>query len=148
MKRKQRPGRKSDWEQRYNDYLASVVDKPHEYGSHDCLLHVANGIKAITGKDYGRGHRGKYNSALGAAKHLKKHKADSPEQYLDNLFPEKPIGFAQRGDVVLVEVEGQRLPGLVDLEGDEAAVVGENVQGHEGLFRVPRAYWVKAWAVE
>lgn len=146
MKRKQRPSRRSDWETRFNDVIARNSSRSHRYGQWDCLLFVAEVVKAITGKDYGRGHRGKYDSALGAAKHLKQHKADSPERYLDNLFPEKPIGFAQRGDVALVELEGQRLPGIV--MGDDAAVVGENIEGHEGLFRVPRAYWVKAWAIE
>lgn len=135
--------RKPDWEQRLNNYLESVADKPHKYGSHDCMLFVANVIKAQTGKDLGRGHRRKYSSKIRAVKYLRKIGFDSTEAMLDSLLEEKPIGFAQRGDIVLTPDD---IPGVC--YGSDALVVGM-IEGEEteGLRRIPRALWTKAWAV-
>jgi hypothetical protein len=94
--------RHPQWEQRLHEYIAKVHDLPHDYGSHDCLLHAANAVRAITGKDHERGHRGKYKSPASAVRHLKQLGFDSPEAMLDSLLEQKPIGFAQRGDIVLV----------------------------------------------
>ena len=133
-----------DWEQRLHDLVAANIARPHEYGRHDCLIFAANAVKAITGKDLGRGHRGKYDSHAKAYRHLKQMGFDSPAALLDSLFDEKPVGFAGRGDIVLVHTESGDNPGIVI--GDFALLVGE--QGTtEGLIRAPRALWLKAWAV-
>lgn len=134
-----------DWEQRLNDYIAEASPKPYAYGRHDCLLHCATAVKAVTGTDHGKKHRGKYKSAASASRYLRSLGADSPEQFLDGLFEEKPVGFAQRGDLVLVDIAEQRLPGVC--LGDKAAVVGE-IEGFEGLILIARPAWVKAWSVE
>lgn len=127
------------WEQRLLAFVAANMSKPYRYGRNDCLLFPANAVKAVTGKDYGRGHRGKYRSAASASRYLRSLGHDSPESYLDALFEEKLPGFAQRGDLVLA---GDGIPGLC--MGDFALSVAE---GEAGLVRVPRSEWVKAWAI-
>ena len=134
--------RKADWESALSAYLSKVRDRPYAPGAHDCMLHPAAAIKAVTGRDWGRGHRGKYDSPLGAKRYLKGLGFDSPEAMLDSLLPEKPVGFAQRGDIVLSD----GIPGVC--VGDEAAFVGLDAEeGREGLIMRPRALWSKAWAV-
>ena len=128
--------RRGDWEAALAAYLERVRDKPYAYGQHDCLLFVAGSIKALTGKDLARGHRGKYKSATGAKRYLKKLGFSSPEKMLDSLLPAKPVGFAQRGDIVLADNN----PGVC--VGGEAVFAGE-----DGLILKPRAEWSKAWGV-
>lgn len=131
------------WEQRLDDYIASIAGKPHAYGSHDCMLLCAGVAEAVTGKDFSKGHRGKYRSQTGAVRHLRRNGVDSPEALLDTLFEPVPIGFAQRGDLALTppnDESGWSLPGVV--VGDVALCVAPC-----GLVAEPRARWLKAWKV-
>lgn len=127
------------WAQRLSAVLEKNARRPYAYGQWDCLLFPAAVVKAVTGKDYGRGHRGKYKSAASASRYLRSLGHDTPESYLDSLFPEKPVGFAQRGDLVLAD---DGVPAAC--MGAYALSVGE---GEAGMVRVPRSQWVKAWRV-
>ena len=130
-----------DWEPRLLEYLESVRDRPHEYGAHDCMTFVGGAVKALTGQDLFSEHIGKYEGELSAARYLKGLGFDSPEAMIDSVLEEKHVGFAQRGDIVLTP-EG--IPGVGF--GDDALVVGVD-EGREGLRRIPRELWSKAWAV-
>lgn len=133
--------RKSDWEQRLADFIAANRSRPYAFGKWDCLLFPAAAVRAITGKDYGRGHRGKYKTAASATKHLRGLGFASPEELLDSLFEQKPVGFAQRGDLVL---DSDGIPAVC--MGAFALSVGQD-NDREGLVSVPRSDWVKAWRV-
>jgi hypothetical protein len=136
--------RRRDWEQRLHAIIVAKRDLPHEFGKHDCLLWTADAVKAVTGKDFGKGHRSKYKSLASAYRHLQEMGFDSPEALLDSLFPVKPIGFAGRGDIALCRTPTGDNPGVVI--GSDALVVGE--QGETvGLVRVARKDWLKAWGV-
>lgn len=137
--------RHPNWEQRLSAFVSKSFERPHEYGGHDCLLFPAGAVKAVTGKDFGRGHRGKYRSPASAVRHLKSMGFTSPEALLDSLFEERPVSFAQRGDLVLVPGDGGwDFPGVC--YGDTALVIAD-IEGREGLFESPRHEWLKAWAV-
>lgn len=127
------------WEERLNAFAEKAAAKPYKYGQWDCLLMPAAAVKAVTGKDHGRGHRGKYRSMASASVYLRGLGFDDPAVFLDSLFEQKPIGFAQRGDLIVAK---DGIPGVV--MGDVALSVGE---GQAGLVRVPRSEWVKAWAI-
>lgn len=131
-----------DWEKRLHAYLASIRRDPHLYGKHDCLLHCASVIEAVTGADLADAHRGKYKSQATAVRHLKSLGFETPDQMLDSALEEKPVGFAGRGDIVLTppDVSGWPVPGVC--VGAVALCVGT-----EGLVREPRARWLKAWSV-
>lgn len=145
--------RRHDWEQRLSALIAKNLARPHAYGSWDCLLWPAEAVKAVTGRDFGRGHRGKYRSHAGAYRHLRAIGFDSAEALLDSLFAEKPIGYAQRADLVLVEMPDSAAPGLVGARvpavciGAEALAIFEDAAGNSGLARFPRVLWRKAWSV-
>lgn len=131
-----------DWERRLLALVEKDRDRPYQYGRHDCLLWAANAVKAVIGKDFARGHRGKYKSAASASRYLRQaFGVDTPEALLDSLFEEKPIGFAQRGDIVLAK---DGIPAVV--LGDFALSIGEE-NNSQGLVRVPRQDWAKAWAI-
>jgi hypothetical protein len=130
------------WETALAAYLERVRARPHAYGRHDCMLFVAGAVKAVTGRDFGRRHRGRYAGAAEAARYLKGLGFASPEAMIDSLLEEKPVGFAQRGDVVLVS----GVPGVC--VGDSALFVGMvEDEARDGLVSKPRAEWARAWRV-
>lgn len=128
------------WEQRLGAFLEANASRRHEYGRFDCVLMPADAVKAVTGKDHGKGHRRKYATALTAARYLKGLGFDSPEALIDSILPEKPVGFAQRGDLVLCRTDSGDNPGLC--MGAYALVVAD-----EGMIRCPRDRWLRAWRV-
>lgn len=136
--------RHPQWEQRLHDLIAANWTRPYEHGAWDCLMWPAAAAKAVTGKDFARGHRGKYNSLAKAYRHLQTMGFTSPEALLDSLFDEKPIGFAGIGDIVLCRTPTGDNPGVVI--GGDALVVGEDGES-DGLKRVARKDWLKAWTI-
>lgn len=156
--------RHPQWERRLAAFVAANANRPHKYGSFDSLLMPAAAVEAVTGVDHGRGHRGKYRSFASAIRHLGKLGFTSHEEILDSLFDTKPVGYAQRGDLVLCDLTRLVDPELSDSIDAEPrphvvpglcmgafalCLAGEHpVRGaREGLIRIPRALWLKAWAV-
>jgi hypothetical protein len=130
-------------------YLARVAERPYRWGRHDCLIHAANAVDAVTGRDYAEGQRGAYRGANGAARRLMALGFDTPEALVDSLFPQKPPALAQRGDLV---IDDEGVIGVC--LGAEAAMVGMEEPGADraarprrGLMTVPRERWRKAWKV-
>jgi hypothetical protein len=133
--------RRKDWEARLNALLARRLRAAHAYGRHDCMTFFADAVKAQTGKDFGRGHRGKYRSALSAAKYLKRLGHDASADMVADLLPEIPVARAGRGDIV---IDGEGIPGVVI--GHDALFVGMK-DGVDGLVRQPRPAWTRAFRV-
>lgn len=131
------------WEERFIAYLAEVADKPHAYGSHDCMTHAGRVIEAVAGRDVYSEHLGKYTDERSSIRYLKSLGFASPEAMLDSLLRDVPIGFAQRGDLVLLP-DGIPAP----VVGSEAAMIGVDGGEKDGLVLVPRDAWLKAWVVE
>jgi hypothetical protein len=136
-----------DWEARLSAYLAEARSLPHAYGSHDCALHGANVVRAITGIDHGAPFRGRYSTARGALKVLRSIGAGTLEATFDAHLPVIPVAFAGRGDLVMAEESIG-----VCIGGDALFVGAEGEQ--EGLVRLPRRnrvtgapLWQKAWRV-
>ncbi len=136
--------RRPDWPERLHSLVEKNFGRRHSYGQWDCILFPAGAVKAVTGTDYGRGHRGKYRSPASAMRYLRSIGFDSPEALIDSVLEEKPIGFAQRGDIVLCRTDSGDNPGVC--MGEFALVVGVGEET-EGLIRVPRDRWLKAWEV-
>lgn len=127
--------RHQDWEKRLMSYLAQVG--PFEWGSNDCCLFAANGVLAMTGKDYGEPYRG-YKTAKGALSKLKDSGVDGVATKA--LGPAKPPPFARRGDVVSFESGNGLALGLC--VGAKIASVGPG-----GLTMLPMNLALLAWSV-
>lgn len=132
--------RRSTWEADLSAYLATMADAVFEYGEVDCALFAAGAVRAMTGEDPARAFRDKYNSMKTSLSALRKYGRGTLVDTIDDLFPEKPVAFASRGDLVFYD-------GSVGVcIGPVALFIGEEV-GKPGLVRVPRRDWLKAWAV-
>lgn len=129
-----------DWEPRLLAYLEGVRSRPFEWGEHDCALHSANAVLAVTGEDIAERFRGKYSTAAGSVRALKRYGAGTLEATFDAAIPVIGKAFAQRGDIVSRD-------GMVGVcLGADGAFVGD-VDGAPGLVRFPRREWTRAWAV-
>ena len=87
-----------DWENKLNDYLASVRDRKFRYGRFDCVIFTLGAVKAITGEDKTGGLKWtnrKEADAILAEKPL--------DERLAETFEECPPAFARRGDVAFYE---------------------------------------------
>jgi hypothetical protein len=132
--------RASDWETRLHDYLASMANAKHVYGETDCALFASGAVLAMTDYDPAAEFRGKYKTELGAARVLRKIGNGDLESTFDAKFPEMGVAFARRGDIVW---DGQNAGICFGAFG--FFMGAEDID--DGLVRLPRAAFVKAWRV-
>ena len=129
-----------DWEQRLHDYLAANEGAVFSWGRLDCALFSAGAVLAITGVDPAADFRGHYRTRRGSACALGRFGQRTLLATVAARFPETPIGYARRGDLVMVD-------GMVGVcVGAEALFVGED-DGTPGLVRFGRDRWSHAWSV-
>lgn len=124
-----------DWEQRLDAFMAASIDRAFEWGQFDCALFGTAAAAAQTGIDMAAEYRGRYDSREGSALALRELGKGTLLKTMDNLYPRKPVAFATRGD-------------LLWTKGSVGVCMG--AAGYfvsDGLISVPRAEWLKAWAV-
>lgn len=102
-----------DWDIR----LAAVTSKhmalAGQWGVSDCLITVADAVRAVLGVDLAQTIRGKYKTEIGAAKLLKRRGYDTVEDALADRFAPVNRFSAQRGDVGVYERQGVFCAGYV-----------------------------------
>src|SRR5690348_217084 len=112
----------NDWEKRLGEYTISVEKLPFKWGVHDCALSVCDAAKTMTGVDYAEGFRGRYTSARGAMRVIKRYCGGNLEDLaakVAELFglKEVPVLMAQRGDICVHYTEHGPALGFVGLDG-------------------------------
>jgi len=126
-----------DWETRLSEHIEAHRTAAFEWGRCDCCTFSMGAIQAMTGVDHMSEFRGHYSSELGSLRALKRIGAGSLESTLDDKFTPAPIARARRGDLAF-------FAGCVGVVmGDFAWFMAE-----DGLEKVPRRMWDKAWAVQ
>ena len=127
--------------------------KPFVWGQHDCVLFALGSAKAIAGVTTVDELRGKYKSAIGAQREMRKRYGASNLSEAATAVQrewgveEIPVSFAQRGDIVeadVVSAEGGSGPslGVVDLDGVHALFAGPF-----GAIRIKITDCRRAWRV-
>lgn len=135
-----------DWPIRLDRFLQAASGRPFSWGGHgggsDCALFAADAVQAIRGDDPAAAFRGRYTTAIGAARALKRYGAGDLESTATMMLGEplaNPL-LAQRGDVVSVDTEDG--PALGVCVGAKVAVVGKT-----GLVQMQLRGARKAWRV-
>ena len=129
-----------DWRGRLSACIDASLQRPFEWGVHDCALFAADAVLAMTGTDVAVGWRGRYRSAAGAKRILRK------TGYLDHgsmagtLLGEIPPALAVVGGVAVVE--GPDGPALGVVLGATIAVPGT-----DGLGFLPRSEALRTFHV-
>ena len=122
-------------------FIESRRTMPFIWGENDCCLFVADAVQLISGIDPAEPFRGKYTTATGAARALKKYGDGTIAGALSQVFQEiKPCELG-RGDVAMIEVNGQPAAAL-SFSGKLWAV------SESGLITLPRSEAYQAWRVE
>ena len=121
--------------------LAAAVDdarsRPFQWGAHDCATWAFDVRRALTGQDAAQDWRGRYSTAKGAAKVLRRLGFDSLAGLSSAIMGDaiQPLS-AQRGDIVLCEAA------LGVCVGSMAVFVAES-----GLTARPLSGAAMAWRV-
>lgn len=129
--------------------------QPFAWGTNDCCMFPADGIKAMTGIDLAEDFRGKYKDeasafALIASVTGGKTVGDAAAwcakkfglvEWADKAGKPTPL-FARRGDMVTVENAGREIAGIIGLTGRDVISVAET-----GLVRLPLTAVKRAWRI-
>lgn len=136
--------RKEHWEVLLNDYFDSLFGVAvHVWGKMDCALFSAGAVEAMTGVDLMAEFRGRYSDEAGAMAVIRKAGYPNLAALLDSRLPMQSRPFARRGDLVM-----DRAGNLAVVWGEVALAIGEEADtGREGIVRVPRENWRKAWKI-
>lgn len=94
--------RNEGWERRLADAIEAARARPFAWGVHDCATWAADVRRAITGDDLADAWRGRYRTAAGAARLLRRLGFGSLiEAATARLGPPLPsVLMARRGDVL------------------------------------------------
>jgi hypothetical protein len=94
--------RRDNWPKLLAQFIEARRAQPFAWGSNDCCTFAADWVEICTGEDYAKAWRGRYTSALGAARVLDE--AGGVEALVDALGLQR-IGpkLAGRGDIVAQE---------------------------------------------
>ncbi len=107
-----------DWDRQLAKMTEKHLAEPFSWGQSDCLLAAADAVLAVTGFDPAEDIRGKYDTALGAIRLMKKRKSANVEEVLMKLFPQiKKKLTAQRGDLVTINEGDQAVAGYITTQG-------------------------------
>lgn len=97
-----------DWAPRLNAYIIGVqkqvaIGMAVDWGTNDCCTFLAGGVMAQTGFDPFEPYRGRYKTALGAKRILKRIGGGNLQTALEQAFGDpKAPAMAQRGDAGLL----------------------------------------------
>lgn len=108
--------RLSDWEKRLADCLARHQAAPAQWGVSDCYMMADDAVEAVTGARMYPEALG-YSTERGAARKLKAHGFANVREAFAAKFREVPVLMAQRGDVGVIERDGQVAGGFVTAAG-------------------------------
>lgn len=134
--------RAPDWEDRLSTYLDRVAEEPFVWGSHDCALHAASAIRAMTGVDPGAAFRDQYDSRTGSAAALREHGQGTLLKTVTAwLGAPKHVSQAKRGDIVMRDRST-----LGVCVGAYSYFVGEE-HGQAGLVFLPTSDCTRAFTV-
>jgi cell wall-associated NlpC family hydrolase len=99
-----------DWPERLAAFIDARRAAPFKWGENDCVLFAADAVRAIAGIDLAEGHRGL--SEFGALRLWRRTGGVLPLVEARLSRRDAP-GFAQRGDVVSVPIDGSDTLGIV-----------------------------------
>jgi hypothetical protein len=104
----------NNWPTLLATFLLERHKQPFAWGVNDCCLFAADAVHTITGVDPAPEFRGHYRTAIGAKRALIRYGAGEIKPTFDAKFGElKPRLTAQRGDIALLNIDGNYVVGVV-----------------------------------
>lgn len=107
------PVRRPDWRGRLSAVVEAALQRPFEWGVHDCALFAGEAVLAMTDVDLAEGWRGRYRTQLGALRVLKRAGHPDHVALAAALLPEIHPARASVGDIAAVRVGDNLVIGVV-----------------------------------
>lgn len=103
-----------DWPERLHAHIAAAGARGHVWGANDCALFTCNWIRAISGHDPAAAFRGRYSTAKGSLRALRRYGQGELLATFSALMP-PPVARlkARRGDACALWTEAGFALGLV-----------------------------------
>jgi len=102
--------RVSHWEIRLAEYIEAKRSEPFAWGKNDCMTFAAGAVLVLTGADVLAPLRGRYATAIGAARWAKrlqkKHGEISWVEGISGYLPQISPRYPPRGSIIAVEHPG------------------------------------------
>lgn len=133
--------RKENWPRLITDEIKKLQNTPFVWGKKDCCLAVGDIIEAYTGEDLAAEFRGKYTTASGSVRALKRYGQGTIRATMDAKLPSILIEEAGRGDIGLVKTEAGE--SLAMIFSQQAWAMAEH-----GIEALPMTDLVCAWRIE
>lgn len=132
--------RVKEWEKRLKAAIEKHMALPSQYGVSDCYLIADDAVEAVTGKTmYGAAVR-RYRTPAGAGKQLRRRGFATVEDAFAARFATVPPSLAQRGDIGVIECDGEVCGGVFTAIGfavrDESRVLFLPASEVKTAFRV------------
>lgn len=139
--------RYENWHALLGAHIKAAARRPFSWGEFDCCTFACDGIMAMTGVDPMADLRGRYTTAIGAARALKAFAGgglDEAAEHIAGLLCAKEIAAlsAARGDCVLADTGNGPALGLVGMNGRHGLFAGP-----VGLTQIPLRNCRRAWRV-
>ncbi len=134
--------RTHDWPEKLYASIDKAKTQAFEWGTHDCACFVCDCVEAMTGNDPFKELRGKYSTAAGAMRAIRKwaNVNDLPALATSFWGESIEISYASRGDVILIEYEGNDNFGII--VGTHAVFLTP-----EGIISIPVNKCKMAWRI-
>ena len=136
------------WEQAYVRFTISCLRRSWEWSQFDCCMFAADGIKAVTGEDFGAPYRGQYETESEAYEFLASLGYADLGALASSRLPEilqdgEPApSLARRCDIVLTPTRDGRGQALAICDG--ISLIGPYARG---LQHLPMSMALRAWRV-
>jgi hypothetical protein len=133
----------SYWRPSLTAYLVQCRARPFKWGEHDCALFVCGAIEAMTGEDLAKPYRGRYRSAAGGLKLIKKDGYKDHAEFAAALLTELDHpSQAAAGDIIAYQVEGGTGIALGIVNNDRSYVLAP-----DGITTVPTLSAVRLFRI-
>lgn len=132
-----------DWPARLHAFVDSVKAEPFRWDGHDCAVGwAADAVLAMTGEDPAKDCRGRYQTARGAAKTMKRKGFDNLADLAASKLPEIHVSQAKLGDIAVIPKDDVFGGSLGIVNGETILVIREDGMGVVPLFDASRAFRV------
>lgn len=135
--------RRGDWHSRLNAFIDSVKRQPFDWATNNCGEHFAFGaVKAMTDADIGAHYRGRYTTATGAVRVMRKDGFDNLGDLVASHLPEIHPSRARLGDLVAIPEDSPFGFTLGVVNGESVLVLCERAMGIVPISQATRAFAV------
>jgi hypothetical protein len=135
--------RRGDWHSRLNAFIDGVKRQPFDWATMNCGEHFAAGaVMAMTDVDIAAPWRGRYKTAAGAVRAMKRDGFACLGDMAASVLPEVHPSSARLGDIAAVPADGPFGTSLGVVNGEVILVLGEESMGVVPLARATRVFAV------